>query len=188
LETRLRGPQVQNLVKKQATPPCFQQKPFRSTIFVIMKKILPVIILLITASLLGIIAIQVSWIKNMLVVKEEQMYEKIYRSMQSVGDELMEQKGTLPSLKNPKFRPGFMMPSDQLLNELLKPSTIARNYTSYEINEKLRKAFDANGIKDIQYEFAISSTIGLNTYELKSNNLMKVVLDTINNKQFIFPL
>ncbi|GAC1452565.1 MAG: hypothetical protein NVSMB7_15310 [Chitinophagaceae bacterium] len=153
-----------------------------------MKKILPVIILLITASLLGIIVIQVSWIKNMLVVKEEQTYEKIYRSMQSVGDELMEQKGTLPSLKNPKFRPTFMIPSDQLLNELLKPSTIARNYTSFEIEEKLKKAFDENGIKDIRFEFAISSTIGLNTYELKSANLVKVVLDTINNKEFIYPL
>ena len=30
--------------------------------------------------------------------------------MQSVGDELMEQKGTLPSLKNPKFRPSFYDP------------------------------------------------------------------------------
>ena len=108
--------------------------------------------------------------------------------MVAVGDELMEQKGTLPSLKNPKFRPGFMMPSDQLMNELLKPSTIARNYTSFEIEEKLRKAFDANGIKDIPFEFAISSTIGLNSYELKSANLLKVVLDTIHNKQFIYAL
>ncbi|KAK6031632.1 S-adenosyl-methyltransferase MraW [Ostertagia ostertagi] len=116
----------------------------------------------------------VSWIKNMLVVKEEQMYEKIYRSMVTVGNDLMEQKGTLPSLKNPKFRPGFMMPSDQLLNELLKPSTIAKNYTSFAIEEKLKKAFEENGIKDTHFEFAISSTIGLNTYELKSDNLIKV--------------
>ena len=124
----------------------------------------------------------------MVLVKEEQTFEKIYRSMQAVGDELMEQKGTLPSLKNPKFRPGFMMPSDQLMNELLKPSTIARNYTSFEIEEKLKKAFDANGIKDIPFEFAISSTVGLNSYELKSANLLKVVLDTVNNKQFVYVL
>jgi two-component system, OmpR family, phosphate regulon sensor histidine kinase PhoR len=153
-----------------------------------MKKILPVIILLITASLLGIIFIQVSWIKNMLVVKEEQLYEKVYRSMQSVGNELMEQKGTLPNLKNPKFRPTFMIPSDQLLNELLKPSTIARNYTSYEIEEKLKKAFDENGIKDVRFEFGISSTVGLNSYALKSANLVKVVEDTIYNTKFVYPL
>ncbi len=96
-----------------------------------MKRILPVIILLITASLLGIIAIQMSWIKNMLIIKEEQLSDKVARSMYMVGTELMEQKGSLPSLKNPKFRPGFMMPSDQLINELLKPSTIAKNYSSF---------------------------------------------------------
>ena len=166
----------------------FPQKRFSSTIFVIMKRILPVIILLITASLLGIIAIQMSWIKNMLIIKEEQLSDKVTRAMYMVGTDLMEQKGTLPSLKNPKFRPGFMMPSDQLINELLKPSTIAKNYSSFEIEEKLRKAFDANGIKDVRFEFGISSTIGLNPYELKSANLLKVIDDTVNNKKFVYVL
>lgn len=124
----------------------------------------------------------------MLVIKEEQLSEKVTRSMAMVGTELMEQKGTLPSLKNPKFRPGFMMPSDQLTAELLKPSTIARNYTSFEIEEKLKKAFDANGIKDVRFEFGISSTVGLNPYELKSPNLIKVIEDTVNNKKFILAL
>ena len=72
----------------------------------------------------------------MLVIKEEQLSEKVIRSMAMVGTDLMEQKGTLPSLKNPKFRPTFMIPSDQLLNELLKPSTIAGNYSSFEIEER----------------------------------------------------
>src|SRR5579864_7753153 len=106
-----------------------------------MKTILPVIIVLITASLIGIIIIQVSWVKSTLVVKEEQLSEKVIKSMATVGDELMEQKSALPNLKNPRFRPGFMLPSDQLLNELMKPSTIARNFTAFEIEEKLRKAF-----------------------------------------------
>jgi len=124
----------------------------------------------------------------MLVIKEEQLYEKVYRAMDAVGTELMEQKGTLPSLKNPKFRPGFMMPSDQLLNELLKPSTIAKNYTPFEIEEKLKKAFDANGIKDIKFEFGIASSVGLNPYELRSANLIKAAEDTIHNKKFIYAL
>ena len=124
----------------------------------------------------------------MLVIKEEQLSERVIRSMGMVGTELMEQKGTLPSLKNPKFRPGFMMPSDQLINELLKPSTIAKNYTSFEIEEKLKKAFDANGIKDVRFEFGISSTVGLNPYELKSANLVKAIEDTVNNKKFVYVL
>ncbi len=124
----------------------------------------------------------------MLIIKEEQLSDKVSKSMYMVGTDLMEQKGTLPSLKNPKFRPGFMMPSDQLINELLKPSTIAKNYSSFEIEERLKKAFDANGIKDVKFEFGISSTIGLNPYELKSANLLKVIEDTVNNRKFIYAL
>ena len=153
-----------------------------------MKTILPVIIVLITASLIGIIIIQVSWVKSTLVVKEEQLAEKVVKSMATVGDELMEQKSALPNLKNPRFRPGFMLPSDQLLNELMKPSTIARNFTAFEIEEKLRKAFDANGIKDTRFEFAIASSVNLFSYEIKSRNFLNVVDDTINNRSFVYLL
>ncbi|HEY4149596.1 MAG TPA: sensor histidine kinase, partial [Chitinophagaceae bacterium] len=153
-----------------------------------MKRILPVIILLITASLIGIIIIQISWINNMLVVKEEQLAFKVVKAMAQVGDELMEQKSALPNLHNPKFRPSFMLPSDQLLSELMKPSTIARNFTAFEIEEKLRKAFDANGIKDTRFEFAIASSVNLVSYEIKSKNFLNVVDDTVLNRTFIYIL
>ncbi len=153
-----------------------------------MKRILPVIILLITASLIGIIIIQISWINNMLVVKEEQLGFKVIKAMAQVGDELMEQKSALPNLHNPKFRPSFMLPSDQLLSELMKPSTIARNFTAFEIEEKLRKAFDANGIKDTRFEFAIASSVNLVSYEIKSKNFLNVVDDTVLNRTFIYIL
>jgi two-component system, OmpR family, phosphate regulon sensor histidine kinase PhoR len=122
----------------------------------------------------------------MLVVKEEQLAEKIYKSMAEVGDDLMERKGVLPSIRNPRFRPSFMLPSDQLLSEIMKPSSIARSYTAFEIEEKLQKAFDMNGIKDTKFEFAITSDEGLSSYELKSKNVLKVADDTINNKKFFY--
>ncbi len=153
-----------------------------------MKTILPVIILLITASLIGIIIIQVSWINNMLVVKEEQLADKVAKSMAIVGDDLMEQKSALPNLHNPKFRPSFMLQGDQLMSELMKPSTIARNFTAFEIEEKLRKAFDANGLKDTRFEFAIASSVNLFSYEIKSKNFMNVVDDTVLNRTFIYIL
>ena len=154
-----------------------------------MKTILPVIILLITASLIGIIIIQVSWINNMLVVKEEQLTDKVVKSMAMVGDELMEQKSALPNLKNPKFRPGFMLPSDQLLSELMKPSTVARNFTAFEVEEKLRRAFDLNGIKDTKFEFAIVSSVSMfGSYEIKSKSFLNVIEDTVNNRSFVYQL
>jgi len=153
-----------------------------------MKTILPVIILLITASLIGIIIIQVSWINNMLVVKEEQLADKVAKSMAIVGDDLMEQKSALPNLHNPKFRPSFMLQGDQLLSDMMKPSMIARNFTAFEIEEKLRKAFDANGLKDTRFEFAIASSVNLFSYEIKSKNFLNVVDDTVLNRTFIYLL
>jgi two-component system, OmpR family, phosphate regulon sensor histidine kinase PhoR len=153
-----------------------------------MKRILPVIIVLITASLIGIIFIQVSWIRTMLVVKEEQLSEHVIKAMDKVGEELMEQKFALPNIKKQGFRPGFMMPSDQLMNELMKPSTIAKNFTSFEIEEKLRKAFNENNIKDTKFEFAVTSSLTFFSYELKSKNFLNEVDDTVQNRRFVYLL
>ncbi len=124
----------------------------------------------------------------MLVIKEEQLGEKVTRSMTMVGTELMERKGVLPNIRNPRFRPSFMLPSDLLLSEIIKHSSIARNNTAFEIEEKLKKAFDANGIKDTHFEFALTSDEGLTSFELKSKDILKVIDDTVNNKKFIYTL
>ena len=108
--------------------------------------------------------------------------------MAMVGDDLMEQKTALPSLKNPRFRPGFMQPTDQLLSEFMKPSTIARNFTVFEIEERLKKAFVMNDIKDTKFEFAITSSVGLYQYELKSKNFLAENEDTARNRRFVFLL
>jgi two-component system phosphate regulon sensor histidine kinase PhoR len=153
-----------------------------------MKKILPIIILLITASLIGIIIIQVQWIRSMLENKQEDLYRKIQMAMTSVGEDLMEEKGALPNLKNPKFRQGFTLPSDQLLSELMKPSTIAKSFTAYQVEEKLRKSFDAHDLKGIQFEFSIASSVNFITYELQSRNFLKLVDDSLHTQKFIYPL
>ena len=85
-----------------------------------MKRIFPLIILLVALSLVGIIVIQVSWFRSMLVIKEDQLAERVIKAMDMTGHELMEQKGTLPSLKNRRARPNITWPSDQLMMELMK--------------------------------------------------------------------
>ena len=69
-----------------------------------MKKIFPVIILLVTLSLIGIILMQLSWIRSMLENQQEELRRNIVIAMGEVGGELMEQKGSLPSLKNSKIK------------------------------------------------------------------------------------
>ncbi|MCG7855963.1 sensor histidine kinase [Flavihumibacter sp.] len=154
-----------------------------------MKRIFPLIILLVTLSLVGIIVIQLSWFRSMLVIKEDQLSERVVKAMYATGQELMEQKGTLPSLKNRRMRPNITWPSDQLMMELMKPSTISEKFTTFEVEEKLRKNFDAFGLQDTQFEFVITSDAGFLTYdELRSRNFDAVVDDTVRNLRFINPL
>lgn len=154
-----------------------------------MKKIFPIIFILISLSLIGIIYIQVNWLITMAENKQEELERKVVSAMNMVGEELIQQKGSLPNLKNPKVKPGFTWPSDQFLKELMRPSTIGEKYTDFEVAEKLQKAFNAQGLKDTPFEFAITSNFNLISYELKSRNFLKVLEDTVHNsKPFIYPL
>ncbi|HYF33093.1 MAG TPA: HAMP domain-containing sensor histidine kinase [Chitinophagaceae bacterium] len=154
-----------------------------------MKKIFPIIFLLISFSLIGIIYIQVNWLYTMAENKQGELNEKVIDAMNIVGQELIAQKSSLPNLRNPKTRPGFSWPSDQFLKELMRPSTIGEKYTDFEVAEKLQKAFNTVGLHDTPFEFAIASNFNLLTYELKSRGFFKFLEDTAyNSKAFIYPI
>ena len=156
-----------------------------------MKKIFPVIILLISLSLIGTIYVQYNWLDTMLVNKQEEFGYKITRAIDEVGTELMEQKSTLPSLRNYRIKPGgFNFPSDQLQRELMRPATIAQKFTAYEIEEKLRKSFLNQGLKELPFEFAVLVDDGFLNYEyqLKSNSFLEQFEDTVNNFRWQYVL
>lgn len=161
------------------------------TKFAIVKKTFPVIIILISLSLIGTIYVQFNWLDTMLVNKKEEFGYKVIRAMDDVGKELMEQKNTLPSLRNYRLKPGsFNFPSDQMQRELMKPATIAQKFTAYEIQEKLRKAFSNQGLKELPFEFAVLVDDGfLNfEYQLKSDQFLQQFEDTVNNLNWQYVL
>ena len=80
-----------------------------------VKKIFPIIIVLISLSLVGTIYVQYSWLHAMLVNNQEEFKWKVTRAIDEVGKELMEPKNILPSLKNYHMKPGFNFPSDQFV-------------------------------------------------------------------------
>jgi two-component system phosphate regulon sensor histidine kinase PhoR len=149
-----------------------------------LRKIFPVIIVLISLSLIGTIYVQYSWLRTMLVDKHEEFKYKLIRGINDVGNVLMEQKGTLPSLKY-RTRPDFTWPSEQFKMELMKPPTIAQKFTEQEVSEKLRKAFEAQGLKDVKFEFAITSNVNLLSYEIKSREFLNQVEDTASDKNLV---
>ena len=154
-----------------------------------MKKIFPVIIVLITLSLVGIIYIQVNWVRTMVENKQEQLQQKIVVATNDVGQELIHEGSLLQGMKNFQLKPAEILhPTDKIFMELLKPSTIAQKFSLSDVSNKIQKAFNNCGLQNTKFEFGISSDINLITYELQSQNFLRFVEDTIRNYNFVYPL
>jgi len=61
-----------------------------------LRKVFPVIIVLISLSLVGTIYVQYNWLRTMLVNKHEEFKFKVIRGIDEVGKALMEQKVLCP--------------------------------------------------------------------------------------------
>ena len=151
-----------------------------------MKKIFPIIVVLVLVSVIGIIIIQVSWISNMILVKEEQFKGRIVNSTIEVGADLSQLKGNILSPSN-----GMFLRQDEFSLEMLKPATVASRLTAPQISEKIRKAFTKNDLAKTKFEFALVSTnpMGMVTYwERQSPGFQKYFGDTLNNRVFQYPI
>lgn len=152
-----------------------------------MKKILPIIIILITISFLGLIYLQYTWFQNLLQVKQDQLNEQVVRAVDIVCKDLNENNSRTPFIRNPKNTLGI---ADDLLSmQILRPATIAQRYTLYEIQEKFEKAFQKDAaLKKLPFEFAIASSNNILSFEMQTAYFQKVLEDTVNNKSFVYPL
>jgi two-component system, OmpR family, phosphate regulon sensor histidine kinase PhoR len=154
-----------------------------------MKKIFTSITILITLSLIGIIFIQVSWIKNMLLIKKEQVRDQVNVAMFEVVEELVEEKSKFPSLVSPKIMSEW--PRDQLLN-LMRAPTVAQRYSVMDIHKKLRRSFEKHSQERTSFEFAIISSTNTFGYEMVSGKFEqsyeKALTDTIHNWVAVWPL
>lgn len=137
--------------------------------FMPLKKLFPVIITFITISLIGIIYMQYKWLQIMLDYRTEEFSWKVVSGVLETSQQLVQGKGTAPSLKNMRTRPGFRFPSEQLLSELMAPSGVAQKFTEFEVAEKLRAAFNNQGLPKLKFEFAIINNTLLR-YEMKTRD------------------
>ena len=142
-----------------------------------MKKIFSLITLLISLSLIGIILLQVSWIRNMVLVRQEQVKYQVVEVVKEVTDDIMGYKGT--------FQPSNPRRSwlDGLGWEPFSPTSVASRYSVEDIDRKFRLAFRKSDLPDISYEFGLASfdRMGYNVFEKVSPGFLVANEDTINN-------
>lgn len=117
-----------------------------------MKKSFSIITVLITISLIGIIIIQYSWLKNVAAIRKDQIAGKVdmveFEVVEALVDEKMQYTPQLPVDVLPKGA------QEQLL-EIIGPQTIAERFSVADIQKKFEKAFEANGLKGAKFEFAV---------------------------------
>lgn len=116
----------------------------------------------------------------MLLLKQDQLKEKLQKVTEIMGTELSQFKGAHPSTKS---SPIF---NDDITNDFFKPYLVGNRLTTQEINEKIRLAFFTNDIKEVPYEFAL---IVLNSGEMaymerQSQNFLDWYKDTTNHRTF----
>ena len=117
-------------------------------IFPIVKRIFPIIIVLVTISLIGIIFIQISWFNNMQLAKEEQVRERYRNITEKVSSELSLAKGY--NITKRSF-PGF----DEFSLEQ-KPYSLGSRLTSDDIRDKIDAVLASNNLAGTPYQFALA--------------------------------
>src|SRR5437867_3744892 len=117
-----------------------------------MKRIFPIITVLILLSLLGIIFFQILWIKGSLESEEQKFNEHINMASYLASEDLMQEKGNLMPLGK---KNDVIFPGDKFQMDFFKP-TVAQRYSREEIGQIIRKAFDKHNLQKIPFEFAIS--------------------------------
>ena len=146
-----------------------------------MKRTFPIIVILICVSLIGIILIQLSWIKSMTISEEDQLETELIAATRMVGEELSLYKSN--SVSSSGIRNNFSL-------DILKPVTVGQLFSTTELQDKIKTAFRKSGLKDTRFEFALVTRTSLDyaSIERQSDGFEKLRSDTSHCKQSVFPI
>jgi len=141
-----------------------------------MKRIFPIITILIFLSLLGLIFFQFLWIKSAREAKINQVEENIVRAMYVASEILSQDNNSIIPFgkKNDLVFPG----GDKL--QYFKPS-VTQRFSKEEISQVIRNAFNQFNLKNYPFEFAIVEN-SINGKQLLSENYFNLYSDSANNK------
>ena len=148
-----------------------------------MKKIFPVITVLILLSLFGLIFFQYKWIESAKDFKEQQLKNNITLAIAEASEKLMVERSIVPGLKNSR---DLLFTPEKKSIDLFGNSVIQR-FSYEEVNQVLKSALKKYLLKEVPYEFAIAQNEIVGE-EMQSGKFAKYYADTASNLQIIYPL
>lgn len=151
--------------------------------FEAVKRIFPIIVVLIALSLVGIILIQVSWLRNMLALREDQVKERVETVAIKVSDELAQFKN---SSVGQKSFPGI---TNEFNLDFGRPYLVSQRFTTQELYEKISQAFDNEKMEKTPFEFALASVQnGVLHYERYTAKFDQWYSDDVNHYIYHRPI
>ncbi|HMI78409.1 MAG TPA: histidine kinase dimerization/phospho-acceptor domain-containing protein, partial [Ferruginibacter sp.] len=138
-----------------------------------MKKIFPIITILILFSLLGLIFFQILWIQSARDTKDKQVEENINQAVYHAATVLTQEKNLLIPI--PK-KNDLLFPNDK--PQYFRP-TIIQRYSRDEITDIIRMAFNRYNLEKYPFEFNIRLN-AINGDMVYSDNYFKYFEDTSN--------
>src|SRR5688572_438436 len=120
----------------------------------------------------------------MVLLRQEQIKEKVNDAVETVGRELQRYKGNFLTPANKSAAPGGNIFSDDYAAmDYLRPLTIGRRFSAQDLQEKIGTAFRQEGLDKMDFEFALE-TLNPPTIERQSPNFQQALIDSINNYSF----
>jgi two-component system, OmpR family, phosphate regulon sensor histidine kinase PhoR len=120
----------------------------------------------------------------MILLKEEQIKEKIDGATEMVGDELRQYKGNYSPGPTSKSSAENIF-SDDFSLEFLRPVTIGKRFSVAELSEKIKIAFKKVDLEKMRFEFVLANldprTNLMGKIERQSDNFAIEYNDTLTN-------
>jgi len=147
-----------------------------------MKRTFPVIVILISLSLFGLILLQVSWFDNLLAVNRAQLKNKIDGAVTSVAIDLGKSAGSAQAMSLSRRGRGMLSLGPAIQQYLFRRPSVDQKFTQEEIANRIRKEFKRVDLDKVKFEFAVTDFN--DDYELMSPGYEREFWDTVNNKRF----
>lgn len=111
----------------------------------------------------------------MLLLRQDQMKEKIYNVSESMGNDLAQYKGTAST-----YNKNIL--SDDFTSDIFRPYLVGNRLTSQEIFQKIKTAFLQQNLKEVPFQFGLIELNGSNLgrVERQSENFETWYKDTLH--------
>lgn len=147
-----------------------------------MKKTLPIITILITISLLGLIFFQVLWLDSVKKYREQRLRDNLVKATGLSASRLSNEK---LSFTYPKKNDLLITP-DKFQFDFRKHSVMQR-FSKEEISTIVKQSLESNDIKNVKFEFAIIND-QITGDQIESENFSNEYQDSANNMRQIITI